>query len=177
MIILLNGASSSGKTTLGRALQDLWAGPLIYLSLDGVISQLPFRYTGAGSHSSEGFRVAGAEAQVGDHGYRLNKLYADYAVSLCDSGYDVVIDYVFLDAQLLEPFKKGLAAHDVYFIGVKCNEDTIGQRNDARHDRVSGLSISQQSTVHFCEHLYDMELDSSRIKAEDLARRVLALVQ
>ena len=33
MIIFLNGASSSGKTSLARALQDSWGDPLLCWSL------------------------------------------------------------------------------------------------------------------------------------------------
>ena len=57
MIVFLNGASSSGKTSLARALQANWSEPLLYWSLDMVIAQLPFAYTGKGAHAQEGFEV------------------------------------------------------------------------------------------------------------------------
>ena len=36
MIVILNGPSSSGKTTLSRALQRIWPKPLYYFSYDSV---------------------------------------------------------------------------------------------------------------------------------------------
>ena len=37
-LILINGTSSTGKTTLARALQAIWPTPMIYLGLDSWIT-------------------------------------------------------------------------------------------------------------------------------------------
>jgi chloramphenicol 3-O phosphotransferase len=91
MLILINGASSSGKTSLARSLQKLWSGPLLYWSLDQVISQLPFSYTGTGEYSTTGFEAVDSDIYVRKHGYVLNDLSVAYIVSLANAGYDVVI--------------------------------------------------------------------------------------
>jgi chloramphenicol 3-O-phosphotransferase len=43
-IVLLNGTSSSGKTTLVRALQDLLPDPWIEIGIDRFVFALPRRY-------------------------------------------------------------------------------------------------------------------------------------
>ena len=43
-VILLNGTSSSGKTTLAKALQDKLAEPFMYVSLDGFFHLYPERF-------------------------------------------------------------------------------------------------------------------------------------
>ncbi|MEU4522957.1 hypothetical protein AB0F52_30140 [Amycolatopsis sp. NPDC024027] len=44
MIIVLNGTSSVGKTTLGKALQDVLATPYLLIGIDTVVFALPRRY-------------------------------------------------------------------------------------------------------------------------------------
>ena len=39
-VIVLNGPSSSGKTSLARAMQAVWHGPLLHIGLDTVIGML-----------------------------------------------------------------------------------------------------------------------------------------
>lgn len=181
MIIFLNGASSSGKTTLVRALQSKWDSPLIYLSVDTVISQLPFQYTDTGSKADSGFPLSQSHDNgklntiigIGEHGLRLNNLAASNARLTAESGYDLVIDYVLLSKEMLEPFRKELAQLEVYFIGVMCEEGELERRNEDRTDRPSGLSCAQQKSIHFCNDLYDFVIDSAKDSAEVLALSIL----
>lgn len=173
MIIVINGASSSGKTSLARALQDAWEGPLLYWSLDHVISQLPFAYTGEGEHSAEGFELLNSEIVARQHGYILNELSAGYVGQVGRLGYDLVVDYVFLDETMLRPFAESLREIEICFVGVDCREDIISKRNEARKDRAKGISKMQRQNVHFCRTLYDIELDSTHSLPAVLAEKIL----
>lgn len=173
MVIFLNGASSSGKTSLARALQEVWSGPLIYWSLDHVISQLPFSYTGKGEYSREGFELIDSAVVARDHGYLLNDLSATYVRQLSALEYDIVVDYVLLDEAMLRPFEDNLREIEVCFVGVDCRVDIISRRNEAREDRATGLSISQCDSVHFCRSRYDLDLDSSENPPHVLAKILL----
>jgi chloramphenicol 3-O-phosphotransferase len=44
MIILLNGTSSAGKTSLAKAPQRRWDGPLLAVGIDTVVFALPGRW-------------------------------------------------------------------------------------------------------------------------------------
>jgi chloramphenicol 3-O phosphotransferase len=44
VIIVLNGTSSAGKTTLGKALQDVLPTPYLLIGIDTVVFALPRRY-------------------------------------------------------------------------------------------------------------------------------------
>ncbi len=57
MIVVLNGASSAGKTTLARALQDAWPEPALSWGIDAVVTALPRRYLGE-LWSTEVFRYS-----------------------------------------------------------------------------------------------------------------------
>jgi chloramphenicol 3-O phosphotransferase len=185
VIILLNGPSSSGKTTLARALQEVWAAPLAYLSLDSVIGQLPFKFTGFGAHAEAGFALCrGADTtgeltwfRPGAHGYQLNALAARSVSSMAAAGFDVVVDYVFVDQQMLQPFVEALTDVPVLFVGLVCRTETLTARNEQRTDRAAGLSRAQLSDVHFCRRLYDLEVDSSRHPAAEMANQILNHLQ
>jgi chloramphenicol 3-O phosphotransferase len=43
-IILLNGTSSSGKSSVARALQEVLSEPYLHLGIDTFIAMLPSRY-------------------------------------------------------------------------------------------------------------------------------------
>ena len=177
MIILVNGASSSGKTSLARALQDLWEGPLIYNSLDQVISTLPFSYTGKGEHANLGFPIIGSEVLVGQHGYTLNKAFCEHILRLDASGFDVVVDYIMLDQQIFEAFEVLFRSCRVFFVGLDCDARELAKRNNDRPDRITGLSKAQQSKIHFCRNRYDITLDSATIGPEELASLLFAAIK
>jgi chloramphenicol 3-O phosphotransferase len=182
MIVFINGASSCGKTSLARELQSRWPSPLIYLSLDDVISQLPFKFTGFGANASEGFELVQrrkscetvSEVRIGRHGQNVNALAAAHAASVAALGYDLVIDYVLLQPSMLEPFAAALSQRPLLFVGLICAESELTARQASREDRAPGLAQAQMSLVHFCRHLYDLELDSTHSSAQHLADRVLA---
>ena len=176
MIVFLNGASSSGKTSLSRALQARWPGPLLYWSLDTVIAQLPFAYTGKGAHAQEGFEVAGSRVRAGLHGQALNALSAQYLATLAAAGYDIVVDYVLLEQAMLAPFTDALRDCDVCLVGLYCEEALLAERNAARPDRAPGLALAQQQVVHFARDRYDLILDSSLSSVDQLAEQLMTYI-
>jgi len=184
MIIFINGASSSGKTSLARALQEKWSRPLLYCSLDAVIAQLPFALTGEGSEAVDGFPLnlirtpegSRPSIGVGSIGRDLIDLSAQYVASIAGCGYDVVVDYVLLDDRMYEAFRKKLAHVETVFVGVICNSETLNQRESARGDRALGLSEQQENSVHFCRSQYDLELESTTRSPAQLASVIIRYV-
>jgi chloramphenicol 3-O phosphotransferase len=181
LIIFLNGASSAGKSSIVRELQSRWNGPLIYLSLDAVISQMPFQYTGDGALSEKGFpliqqKVNGktcVKAMSGEYGYKLNEIYALHAKATVEAGFDVVIDYVLLDKEMLSPFKYAFIDLEVCFVGVRCDSEELNRRNLMREDRIDGLSVAQDNTIHFCQNAYDLTVNSTNDYAGLLSQIIM----
>lgn len=181
MIVFVNGASCTGKTSLARALQAQWPtsrqSPLLYWSLDSVIGQLPFHLTGDKATSDDGFSLKtnerGSEVGVGSLGRRLNALSARYVQQLASGGLDVVVDYVLLNEEMLDDFRVALTQVPVLFVGLFCSADILSVRNAERVDRASKLAVCQQETVHFCRAMYDLELDSTRQCSDALAAQIV----
>lgn len=53
VLILLNGTSSAGKTTLAKALQDTLPTPYLVVGIDTVVFGLPSRYVNDPAYWSE----------------------------------------------------------------------------------------------------------------------------
>ncbi|MBQ4193798.1 MAG: hypothetical protein II650_06035, partial [Clostridia bacterium] len=87
MILILNGPSSSGKTTLSRNLQKLWPRPLYYLSYDAVDAHMaPFR------HANPPFPDPADPARPLDEVRDFLTVMTLAAAAIDRSGRDAVID-------------------------------------------------------------------------------------
>lgn len=160
-IILVNGASSAGKSTLCRALQERLEEPFWHFSIDHVIASrtLPTRRDPHGSFSwsamrprfFEGFhRCLPALAGAGNH------LLVEYIVETEAWRRQVV--------ELLEPF-------DVFCVGVHCPLPELERREIERGDRPVGDARRDYETTH-ARMTYDFEIDSTR----PLERNVAAVL-
>lgn len=111
-IIFLHGASSSGKSTIAKALQARIEKPFWHISIDhlrdaGVLPTERFR--------SGDFRWADVRAAFFDGFHGSLKAYAD-------AGNDLILEHI-LDGWMdgwLETLVGLLSGHDVFFVGVHC---------------------------------------------------------
>jgi len=164
---------------LVRALQARWSSPLLHWSLDHAISQMPIHYTGANTPTQEGFPLREVSStqgsytrvDVGPLGERLSSIGAGYVDSLAGAGFDVVVDYVLVDASLWRSFEPLRAQSKFVFAGVFCDEEVLQRRNEQRRDRAQKLAVAQQRSIHgrSIRSSYDIELDSSHRTADELS--------
>lgn len=156
-IILLNGASSAGKSTLCRALQGRLPEPFLQFSLDFLMfgsPVLPTRREGNGPFSWAVMRP------------RLFEGYFACLPALAGAGNNLVVDYIIEEraqlgrlASLLEPF-------DVFLVGVHCPLPELERRERQRGDRRLGDARRDFQTVHTFTP-YDLEVDSTRPAGEN----------
>ncbi len=183
-IVLINGTSSAGKTTLALALQRLAPDYWHYWALDQFRDGMPPRYRGLNSHAGEpgarGLNVVPvahetgrvAEIRFGDLGLRMLRGMRRAAASFALAGNNLIIDDLCLDAEFLFDYVHVLAALDVLFVGLRCPEATLRQREKARPGRFPGTAIRQDERVH-THAVYDLEIDTSIISPEEGAHMVL----
>ena len=155
-IILLNGASSAGKTTLATALQTALEQPYYLVQLDAFEDMIPSRLLTGTAEELEALTLS-ARAMHGT------------VATLSRGGANVIADHVFLDAPGLDTWLEDCvrALHDlpVLFVGVHCPLPVLERRELARGDRDVGQARWQSSRVHG-HGVYDVEVDTHASSVE-----------
>jgi len=146
-IIFLNGTSSSGKTSIAKALQATLEEPYVYFSADIRKPMLPpFR-------DGLGWDVDVTLSNL-RHGY-----YACIS-ALNDCGNFVIADQAIEDPAWMIQCARTLVGRTAFLIGVRCPQEIAERRELERGDRTSGLVASQVDTVHRIG-IYDLDVDTS----------------
>ncbi len=159
-VIVLNGTSSSGKSTLARLMQQAFDEPHLHVQLDAFRAMEPPGYFDGVSPEVSALRLAALCRAI-------NAAAAEYA----RHGQHVILDHV-LPRQGWAYLAQGLAGLPVYLVGVKCDLPQLQQREARRNDRPLGLAESQMSMHDGV--IYDFEIDTSKTSPQDCAQAVLA---
>jgi len=168
-IIYLNGPSSSGKTTLAKALQEALSEPYLHVGIDKMIGFMPAKINNwEGGPAPLGFSW---EASTDSTGHSIYNIHAgpfakkvtrslkDFACLLASQHYNLIIDDVAFGAIEVEEWKKVLEGYKVLYVGVTTPLEVLEERERARGDRFLGSARAQYFKVH--ENVsYDLEIDS-----------------
>lgn len=160
-IILLNGASSSGKSTLAAALQNTLDEPFWHYSIDHLIAAkiLPSARIKSGEFAWPSLR-----AQFFEGFHRT-------LPALAGAGNHLIIEHIVETQAWMTRLLELLSGHDVFFVGLHCPLDELERRERARGDRRIGEAKADFETTHtFCR--YDFEVDTTQ-PVNDNARAVI----
>ena len=170
-VIVLNGVSSSGKTSIARCLQWMLTAPWLLLGIDDLIRAMPDRGLEDGSllHIGETGQVV-----VGPGWRHLEASWYVGVAAIAATGTGVIIDDVFLGGgESQVRLRAALGGLEVLWVGVTCDPDVTREREASRPDRVAGQSESQAPVVHVGVD-YDLIVDTSHSTSESCAARILA---
>ena len=190
-LILVNGPSSAGKTTLCRALQEKILDPYLLVGFDDfVFMTAPRYYRGADTgrqDERDAFTALGVEmittsmpgdpvsvmAKFGPVFRRLLDSMAPGVRALIDGGNAVIFDHVLHDRAMYESLRRATAGLDVFTVGVTCPIDVLEARERERGDRVLGRARGLTEVVHgFCS--YDVTVDTAALSPEACVAAILA---
>lgn len=167
-VLVLNGGSSSGKTSLARMLQADLAGSWMLVGIDLFLWTLPSRLF----LDPAGLSVDAGVITRGEEYMRLYDAFRRAAAALATSGADVLVDDVLLDGHAdQERWKAALRDLDVCWVGVRCGADIAEQRESTRGDRIPGAARIQADAVHRGV-AYDLEVDTGALDAARAAHVV-----
>jgi chloramphenicol 3-O phosphotransferase len=177
-VVVLNGVSSAGKTTLAEAFcaQEAARGDFWFVTgIDDFLAKLPPEWHRIGDHhgryADDGFifeaTPAGVEIRLGPVGQRLSHAYHETVAAIARAGVNVLVDEVVLDRANWEAWVDALAGLDVTWVAVRCDVEVAVAREAARGDRFLGLARSQSATVHAYPR-YDVEVDTTRTPPEQV---------
>ena len=162
-IIWLNGVSSSGKTTISRALQKLSNDRFLYLSHD-LVSEI----------NDPKQRKLSFNDFESDNAIILAQL----AKSLSDIGYNVIADSVFVsdrtvqNENVLPDTIHILKDNPMYFIKVECPAEELTLRELERGDRHIGQAIAQLHDL-IPVNGYHLVINNYDKKPEESAKEIL----
>lgn len=186
MIIFLNGCSSSGKTSLVKAIQNLSDEFWLTFGIDDVLDAMPDKYIGSGERSAEGFQFLSStdkekfpivEVKVGPIGEKVASLAPKIVKQLADNGFQVIIDEVIWEKKDLEDYALNLKNHQVFFISVCCELPVMEEREKKRGDRHLGMSRWQFARIKNLNWNYDLQVDTSQTTPFASAKKILEFIE
>ena len=166
-IIILNGTSSSGKTCILHALQDILEEPYLDAGIDKFIWMLPERYLDRPLWDD----VLGMAVRAGPVGNQLISGMHQAIVVLSRTGINVIVDHVLVDPSWLQECIDLFRDLPVLLVGIRCPLDVLVQREQARKNRTLGQAKAQYDLVH-AHAIYDLEVDTSLLSPEECAIRI-----
>lgn len=166
---MLNGGSSSGKTTIATYLQDILPSPWLQLSVDTLIDAMPKKLL-----TDETGIEFGADGSVrpGQEFRRLESAWMQGIAAMAHAGAHIIFDDVFLSSvDARNRWQAALADVSVLWVGVRCDPVVATEREREREDRVTGMAALQAEIVHR-GITYDIEVDTTETPAEECARLI-----
>ncbi len=184
-IILLNGSSSSGKTTLARTLQRVLRDPWQHVALDQFRDGLPGRFRGLnsppGTPGAQGLNVVPVdlggqrvtEIRFGDFGEAVLRAMRRTVAELAQQSVNVVVDDLLFKPAYLDDYRDTLAGLEVWFVGVRCALDVVEAREVLRPGRFPGTASSHFKSVHAHGLAYDIEVDTGANDPNTCAQQIM----
>lgn len=170
-VIVLNGGSSSGKSSIALRLQELLPDPWLHLGADTMVEALPPSLR-TGGEGIGGLEDGDGTVEVGPVFATLDAAWTLGVAAMARAGARIVVDEVFLGGAASQArWRSALEGLDVLWVGVRCDPAVAAKREAARGDRAAGMAAAQASLVH--EGVtYDLVVDTSRASVDDCARLV-----
>ena len=181
-VILLNGSSSAGKTTLALKLQQLLPRPYQYLGLDQFRDGMPERVRGLnapeGTEGSLGLNVVPlpsglTEIQFGEFGDQVLRGMRMSAAAFAANDIPVIIDDLLLKEAHFMDYVELFDPLSTWVVGVRCDQATVNEREAARPGRFPGTAIEHFDKVHAAIDAYDVEVDTSNQTPRESAETVI----
>ncbi len=172
-VVILNGGSSSGKTSIASCLQDLLPEPWLSLGVDTFIAMLPTRLFA----SEQGIEFQ-TDGQIGlSHEFtRLELCWMQGVAAMSRANAKIIITDGFLSGVISQQrWREALQGLEVLWVGVYCAAEVAAAREQLRGDRNIGMAVQQADLVHIGID-YDLTVDTTSTEAVVCAKQIKALL-
>ncbi|WP_129311406.1 AAA family ATPase [Streptomyces sp. L2] len=156
-VVLLNGTSSSGKSSIARELLGMLEGSWFHLPVDA------FHALRGGSPLAD----EDVQAEID----RTAKGFHRAVAGMAAGGNNLVVDYPLSRRWRLLDLLDLLVPEDTVLVAVRCPLPELERRETERGDRQPGLAATQYDHVH-SHGTHDIDVDTSRETPAACARRI-----
>lgn len=179
-MILLNGASSSGKSSIAQLLQLMLPMPILNAGLDQFFGMLPAGFIDFDHAPEDEMRrrftwLAASDGIAAAASAQADKWRADMRrtiASMAGLGNHLVVDEIITRSEWVADYRALLAAQEVLWVGVRCPLAVLEARERERVGRVAGQAREHFDLVHaHCR--YDIEVDSGDLSPYQCAKLIV----
>ncbi len=174
-VILLNGVSSAGKSSLARALQEEAVATFLVVAVDDFIGMLPpGRELEPDWFPLRTFETPAGPLprfESGSSGALLLAEMRDLVARLAAGGMNLIVDEVG-EAEAIADYRMRLRGAQILVVKVDAPLAIIEQRERERGDRLIGLARAQAGFLHRGID-YDMAVDTGAAAPHVLAQDIL----
>jgi chloramphenicol 3-O phosphotransferase len=177
LLIVLNGASSAGKTQIARALLPMLPTPAIHTGLDDILErEKPFGVEGGSAFNKLQRTLRVIWFGMTDGRLQLFKKLHREAASHCQNRRSVIVETSLMDQRALLDAAQCFAPIGGWLVGVKPPLEISEHWEQGRADRPPGHARRHYDLVHV-HNTYDLLLDSSIMTPHEMAVTLLQKVK
>ena len=174
-VIVLNGPSAVGKSSIIKAFQDkqdtLWLGMGIDNLFVGVMAMkymLDPKYKVMEGFSTEDAGGKLFTLHIGTKGQKIIKGMHRAIAAYARAGNNVIVDYITYDPTWITDLQSSLHGIKTIYVGVTASLETIQQREKARGISPEGHGRSLYESVHK-GWVYDLKINTDNITPDEVA--------
>ena len=159
-IILLNGPSSSGKSTLSKALQEFIEKrheKYVIISID------------------DHMKLSQEETIYEDDVFEISGDMCTHVLEALQTSSGVIIDHVITSERIFQQLITMLGQYHIHLVHVTCPLDILIQREYARSNRCIGSAESSHKYL-FLKYGYDLTLDTSVMTPTECSEKIYDLL-
>lgn len=203
-VIFINGASSTGKTTLSKALQNKLPYPYLHMALDTVIGMMPDNTNDWGIDNGKIYNVIVsnevkrnkdnivkgfywktdtdidnnplAYIQMGPFARQIVSLVKETILTALRAGFRVIIDEVCNTKSSYNLWQELLKPYHPIYVGLETDPRILEERERKRGDRMIGSARAQALTIHR-DKIYDLMFDTQKLSMEEIANQIIEKIE
>ncbi|MBR6536391.1 MAG: AAA family ATPase [Lachnospiraceae bacterium] len=160
-MILLNGSSSSGKSTLAKALQALIeekaSETYEIVSIDDFL------------------RMTSEEVIYEDDVFEISGSLCKKVMQMFQENEGVIIDHVITSERIFNQLKETVSPNRLWLVDVTCPLEIIRKREQERGDRCPG-SAEASYTYLFPKEGYDLTVDTHFMTLSECANKIFEMI-
>lgn len=185
-VIILNGPSSVGKSSIIKAFQTKRPEPWLSIGIDNFfVGVLPpkFYLESKPEHYGVMRGIASEDAlgklftlEVGSEGQKVIKGMHHAIAAYAKAGNNVIVDYIKYEQPWIDDLKNALQGIKVIWVGATASLESIQQREKKRGTSPEGHARSHYHTVHQGMD-YDLMLDTDKLNPEQAADKIIEFIK